>query len=89
MLINALLECEEPDVCHAAIERSGHLPITSEILEAAALRCTLPQFRYFWARAQTNLMSESLLKNAICNWEDHFDVFEYLLEDLIATDVGE
>ena len=85
LLIAAMDSIWEKFHC-AVVERSLHLPITLDIIEAAAHHASLPCFQFLWNHASIRTVPESLIQKAIQNTSQ---IFEFLLDKPIVAECGE
>ena len=79
------------DIVRAVIKKPGHLPITLEVLKAAANVYPLQLFRFFWAHGRTASIPESLLEAAARNMDEEigYSIVEFLLEEAEEIHAGE
>lgn len=74
----AAMPLRDDETFRAITERSSHVPITLDVLEAAIRSRNLDYFRFFWNRAHLNDVPQRLIKAAA---ENDFRLFKSLLAD--------
>lgn len=84
VLISALSN-REYGVPNAIIERSQHLPVTIDVLKAAAQNSDLPCFRFLWNRGRIAQVTEDLLQKAA---ENFFHIIELLFDEAEDIQTG-
>ena len=70
-------------------EKALHLPLTLDILKAAARHTDLDCFRFLWNRGRMAKAPEDLVKEAVSNRWYADKILEYLLDEAEVVQIGE
>ena len=70
-------------------EKALHLPVTIDILKAAARHADLNFFRFLWNRGSMAKAPEELVKEVASNERCPAQILEYLLDEAAIDEIGE
>ncbi len=77
------------DIRHVVVENALHLPVTPDILKAAARYSDVACFRTLWIRGGMATDTRELMQRAAKNSRDGHPIFQFLLDQVEIVEINE